>query len=132
MSRTQKKMCLIGSLIVALFVVAPPAIADVAMNASQVIVIQDDIWKTTTEIERPGDAGSPSGGDTAAAGADSGAGDGKSNNGHGNNEDGVDSSNPSNGEGGPNGEADASCPTPDSCVDDEAGGGSGKSNGKKK
>lgn len=39
---------------------------------------------------------------------------GKSNNGHGNNVDGVDSSNPGQGKGGPNGEAD-----PSGTVDDE-------------
>jgi len=63
----------------------------------------------------------------------------KSNNGHGNNEDGVDSSNPSQGGGGPNGTADESCPEGGVCVDDEAGGGgstsdsgNGNGNGKKK
>lgn len=55
-------------------------------------------------------------GGTETGGGDSG---GKSNNGHGNNEDGVDSSNPSQGKGGPNGEADASCPEGGVCVDDE-------------
>ena len=43
----------------------------------------------------------------------------KSNNGHGNNHDGVDSSNPGKGKGGPNGEVDESCDGSDECVDDE-------------
>lgn len=43
----------------------------------------------------------------------------KSNNGHGNNEDGVDSSNPGSGEGGPNGETDQSCDGTGDCIDDE-------------
>jgi hypothetical protein len=63
------------------------------------------------------DSGS-SGGDTVT--------DGKGNNGHGNNADGVDSSNPSNGHGGPNGAVDESCDGTGTCVDDEitTGGGS--------
>ncbi len=44
---------------------------------------------------------------------------GKSNNGHGNNEDGVDSSNPGQGGGGPNGEPDQSCDGTGDCIDDE-------------
>ena len=43
----------------------------------------------------------------------------KSNNGHGNNEDGVDSSNPGSGSGGPNGETDQSCDGTGDCIDDE-------------
>ena len=46
------------------------------------------------------------------------------NNGHGNNEDGVDSSNPGQGNGGPNGGVDESCNGTEECVDDENGGGS--------
>lgn len=49
---------------------------------------------------------------------------GKDNAGHGNNIDGVDSSNPGEGKGGPSGTADASCPDPSNCVDDEMGTGS--------
>ena len=59
----------------------------------------------------------------ASSGDDSGSSGGGDNNGHGNNEDGVDSSNPGSGTGGPNGAADESCPTPESCVDDEMSGG---------
>jgi hypothetical protein len=83
--------------------------------------------------------GTAGGGASADTGSD---GTGKSNNGHGNNADGVDSSNPSQGKGGPNGEADASCPEGGTCVDDETKGGgttsadtttnNGKANGKKK
>lgn len=94
--------------------------------------------------------GTASGGDTGASGDTGSDGTGKSNNGHGNNADGVDSSNPSQGKGGPNGEADASCPEGGTCVDDESKGGgttsadtttdtsadtktnNGKANGKKK
>ena len=52
------------------------------------------------------------------------------NNGHGNNVDGVDSSNKGQGKGGPNGGVDASCPEGGVCVDDEAATGS-KTKGKK-
>jgi len=74
------------------------------------------------EVDGGGDSGDSGGGDS---GADSGGGDsagdsGKSNNGHGNNEDGVDSSNPGQGNGGPNGAPDESCPEGGECVDDEA------------
>jgi hypothetical protein len=43
----------------------------------------------------------------------------KDNNGHGNNLDGVDSSNPGEGKGGPNGGVDQSCDGSGACVDDE-------------
>jgi hypothetical protein len=57
-------------------------------------------------------------------------GKGKDNNGHGNNADGVDSSNPGQGKGGPNGAVDESCTDPTNCVDDEIkAGGSGTSSG---
>lgn len=49
--------------------------------------------------------------------------DGKNNNGHGNNEDGVDCSNPGQGNGGPNGTEDAS-----GTVDDESKGGGNNKN----
>jgi len=52
---------------------------------------------------------------------------GKDNNGHGNNEDGVDSSNRGQGKGGPNGGVDESCDGTGDCVDDEIkNGGGGK------
>lgn len=44
---------------------------------------------------------------------------GNGNNGHGNNEDGVDSSNAGQGQGGPNGGVDESCDGTGDCVDDE-------------
>ena len=60
----------------------------------------------------------------------SGTDDGADNNGHGNNADGVDSSNPGQGKGGPNGAVDESCTDPTNCVDDEIkAGGSGTSSG---
>jgi hypothetical protein len=49
---------------------------------------------------------------------------GKDNNGHGNNEDGVDSSNPGQGNGGPNGAVDESCDGSGDCIDDEIKNGS--------
>ncbi len=45
------------------------------------------------------------------------------NNGHGNNGDGVDSSNPGQGDGGPNGGTDESCDGSGECIDDENKGG---------
>ncbi len=47
--------------------------------------------------------------------------DDNDNNGHGNNVDGVDSSNPGSGQGGPNGGDDESCNGSGACVDDEVG-----------
>jgi hypothetical protein len=61
-----------------------------------------------------GSTGSTTGGTT---GSTTGGTGGCSNNGHGNNDDGVDSSNPSNGSGGPNGSGD-----PSGNVDDEKNG----------
>jgi hypothetical protein len=58
------------------------------------------------------------------AGEEPAAEDGSGNNGHGNNIDGIDSSNPSQGIGGPNGEDD-----PSGEVDDEGGGGNNSNNG---
>jgi len=85
------------------------------------------------------DSGGDSGDSDSSGGGDSGSsgnGNGHDNNGHGNNADGVDSSNPSQGHGGPNGEADESCPEGGVCVDDENGtsgsNGNGNGNGKKK
>lgn len=75
--------------------------ADTEANASVVVIISDDIMDRTTNVARPGDDGY-----------------GQSNNGHGNNADGVDSSNPGEGDGGPTGAVD-----PSGTVDDEAGGG---------
>jgi len=51
---------------------------------------------------------------------------GKDNNGHGNNVDGVDSSNPGQGSGGPNGGVDESCDGTGTCVDDEKATGNSK------
>jgi hypothetical protein len=86
------------------------ASADTEVNAA-VVVVSDDIMDRTTDIARPGDGAGP-----AAAGGGGDDGSGESNN--GNNEDGVDSSNPGEGDGGPNGAVDES-----GSVDDEAGGG---------
>ena len=48
---------------------------------------------------------------------------GTENDGHGNNTDGVDSSNKGQGQGGPNGGVDESCDGTGECVDDESKGG---------
>ncbi len=61
---------------------------------------------------------------TASVGDDPGTSEGHGNNGHGNNDDGVDVSNPEQGQGGPSGEDD-----PSGAVDDESGGGSSNGNG---
>jgi hypothetical protein len=101
------------------FAVPTIALADSEASALQFVVVSDDIRKDTTAVAR--------GAGSASSDADSG----KSNNGHGNNADGVDSSNPGQGGGGPNGAVD-----PSGSVDDEAGGGgaspSKSNNGKNK
>ena len=88
------------------------AAADYVVGSGEPVVISDDVFdRTTTVISLTGGPGST---------------DGKSNNGNGNNADGVDSSNPGQGGGGPNGAVDSSCDGSGTCVDDEAGGGSSK------
>jgi len=82
---------------------ASTATADESAANLEFIMVSDDIRKTMTETARPeGTVASPAG-----------------NNGHGNNLDGVDSSNPGEGDGGPNGAVDES-----GDFDDEGGGGS--------
>ena len=75
-----------------------------------------------------GNAAEASEWDSESGGGDTGGGSdtrgGADNNGHGNNADGVDSSNPGKGNGGPNGGVDESCPEGGTCVDDEVKGGS--------
>ena len=106
-----------NSILVALAVLAfgpGLAAADYVVNAGEPVVISDDVFdRTTTVVSLTGGPSS----------------DGQDNNGHGNNEDGVDSSNPGQGGGGPNGGVDASCDGSGDCVDDESGGGSSSSNG---
>ena len=94
------------------------ALADYTVGAGEPVVISDDVFNRTTQVvSLAGPTGS----------------DGKSNNGHGNNDDGVDSSNPGQGGGGPNGDVDASCDGSSPCVDDESsGGGASSSKNKKK
>jgi hypothetical protein len=93
------------------------AMAERVVNAGEPIVISDDITNRTKAVQSLN-------GDVLG---------GKDNQGHGNNEDGVDSSNPAQGGGGPNGSTDASCDGTGTCVDDESsGGGSAMSQGKKK
>ena len=97
---------------------AAPAAANKLVDSAEPVVVSDDVYKRMTDVESASDAA------TAA----------KGNHGHGNNADGVDSSNPGQGKGGPNGADDPSCGS-GGCVDDEAGGGGSsvaKSKGKGK
>jgi hypothetical protein len=99
------KLPAIGSLVVALATFGLPAAgwADNQADNLEFIIVSDDIRKQVTNVARP----------------DGSEGDGSvTNNGHGNNADGVDSSNPGEGGGGPTGAVD-----PSDGVDDEAGGG---------
>jgi len=97
--------------------------ADRTVNANEPQIWFDDIYNRQVEIVFPSASG---GSDAPADVADAG---GKSNNGHGNNADGVDSSNPGQGKGGPNAAGADSDPS----VDDESGGGGASpSKGKKK
>ncbi len=82
---------------------ASPVFADYVVDAFEPVVVSDDIYNTSTEV-------------VSLAGPSN-----KTNNGHGNNEDGVDSSNPGKGGGGPNGAEDTSCNGDGPCVDDEKG-----------
>lgn len=112
-----------------------PVFADTTADSLDFIIVSDDIRKEVTEVARPsGDTSPPPASPNAGDG--SGPDSGQSNNGHGNNADGVDSSNPGQGGGGPNGSVD-----PSGDVDDEAGGGgaspsqnsaNGNNKGKKK
>ena len=81
-------------------------------------ILSDDIANTVS-----GSAAEQSdwadGSDTANGGGTT-DGSGKDNNGHGNNDDGVDSSNKGQGKGGPNGGIDESCLEGGTCVDDES------------
>lgn len=88
---------------------AAAAQADMVVDSNEPVVISDDILERTTAVE-------------SAADAPASAGTAQGNHGHGNNADGVDSSNPGQGQGGPNGASDPSCGS-GGCVDDEAGGG---------
>jgi hypothetical protein len=119
------------------FAAASEARADRVVNANEPVVISNDITNRTTGVrsaesgvadeddaEAPAVPASPSGDDAVASPA-------PGNHGHGNNEDGVDSSNPGQGKGGPNGGVDESCDGSGACVDDEStGGGSSKGNKK--
>ena len=102
MTRTPLSKCLALLAIALLALASGSALADSA-DAGRVVVVSDDIHKRMANVQHATDD-------------DSGSGTG--NNGYGNNADGVDSSNPGQGDGGPNGGAD-----PSGDVDDEAGGG---------
>ena len=125
------KLSVLGLLIVALATFGLPATgwADSEADNLEFIIVSDDIRKQVTNVARPdGSETSPAAPDGSD---DDGATTGKNNHGHGNNADGVDSSNPGQGKGGPNGAVD-----PSGDIDDEAGGGGaapskGKGKGKK-
>ena len=107
------------ALIAAIALFVPSAsLADYTVNAGQPVVVSDDIYKRTAQVGSAGDGPSSSDAD-------------KTNQGHGNNEDGVDSSNPGQGGGGPNGAEDSSCDGTGECVDDESKGGGSIMNKKK-
>jgi hypothetical protein len=151
-----------GALALLLWLAPDAAVArDRMVNANEPIVISNDITNRTTEVRSAEDsmseddeAEAPDAGDLvpdepadvdppAAADDDDGVGGngnnghgnnddgvdssnpggGHDNNGHGNNDDGVDSSNPGQGGGGPHGEVDASCDGSGECIDDESSGG---------
>ncbi|MBW2412972.1 MAG: hypothetical protein JRG76_00560 [Deltaproteobacteria bacterium] len=109
----------------ALVVQVPLAQADRVVSANEPIVWFDDVRGTSVELEFPSRNGGGAGGDDVGDAGDTG---GNGNNGHGNNDDGVDSSNPGQGGGGPTGADD-----PSAGVDDEgSGGGALPSKGKGK
>ncbi len=111
MKANERLALLVGALIVVGS--AGPILADYVVDSYEPVLVSDDIYNTSREV-------------VSLAGPDANA-DGNSNNGHGNNEDGVDSSNPGQGGGGPNGEVDESCTGEGECVDDESSpGNSGK------
>jgi hypothetical protein len=88
-------------------------------------ILSDDlgnIVRGTAAEASDWDSGSGTEGGASAAGES--ASDGTENDGHGNNLDGVDSSNQGQGSGGPSGGTDESCPEGGVCVDDEAKGNS--------
>jgi hypothetical protein len=102
----------VGALAFALWLVpAGEVAADRMVNANEPIIVSNDITNRTTGVRS----------------FEMDVAEGQSNNGHGNNDDGVDSSNPGKGGGGPNGSVDESCSGSGTCVDDEGhGGGSSK------
>lgn len=73
-----------------------------------------------------GNSNSSGGGTDNASETGNDASGGVENDGHGNNTDGVDSSNRGQGKGGPNGAEDASCPEGGECIDDEKVNGNGR------
>ncbi len=112
-SRTSRLVAVMAALLACLG--WSSALADEVVNSSRPVIVSDDITKMATEVVSASDAAAGTG-----------------NHGHGNNADGVDSSNPGRGGGGPNGAED-----PSGAVDDEAGGGGSimsksKGGGKKK
>jgi hypothetical protein len=111
----------LGALSLLLWLTPAGALADRVVNSNEPIVISNDITNRTTNVRSfESDA------DDALAEPE-----GQGNHGHGNNEDGVDSSNPGQGGGGPNGDVDESCDGTGECIDDESsGGGASPSNGK--
>jgi len=120
--KTRGTFLLLALVAAVMFALSGTAIAEEVVSAAKIVVLSNDISNETTAVKHAssGNSGSEDG-------------SGESNNGHGNNADGVDSSNPGQGGGGPNADGADS----DSSVDDEAGGGGAapsknKGNGKNK
>jgi hypothetical protein len=85
-------------------------------------ILSDDLGNVVN-----GSAPEVSGGQASAASSTGeSASDGTENDGHGNNADGVDSSNKGQGQGGPTDGVDESCPEGGECIDDEIKTNSGK------
>ena len=111
------------ALALGILIIAPVS-ADVEAPTAFHWIALDDV---TNRVIHPPDGfssehtGSPSGDAPGLPAGDAPGGAGHDNNGHGNNTDGVDSSNPGQGGGGPNGQQDPSC-SGSTCIDDENGG----------
>lgn len=118
-------ICLVG---LGGVLIAPAVFGDGDGAPERQYIMYDDITNRVNAGPETGpqagtpDMGAPSS-DPAPAGnsGDQGNGSGQDNNGHGNNADGVDVSNPGQGQGGPTGQVDPSCDGSGPCVDDETG-----------
>jgi hypothetical protein len=119
-ARFNSKLVLLPLLMLGLLVLSAPAAADSVVNSGHPVIWWDDISNSVTELKFAAGSGSPLSGGQSDKSLKSGKDDKVSdNNGHGNNDDGVDSSNKGQGDGGPNGGVDASCDGSGPCIDDE-------------
>jgi hypothetical protein len=86
-------------------------------------ILSDDLGNmvrgSAAEADTWADGSRGNGSSESASSIGDSASGGIENDGHGNNTDGVDSSNRGQGKGGPTGAEDASCPEGGECVDDE-------------